>query len=138
MTQILENGALEDNDRLTWNNSSEIDLNVHAHPTNDNNIYSNHQESYIRGAAHAFATKLAKFESEVWESLAFPVMADREHEIVDAELETFNWVFKEPRSEERPWSNFLEWLQTGGGLYWMSGKAGSGRSTLMKHLSTID
>ncbi|KAF8851240.1 hypothetical protein BDZ45DRAFT_767290 [Acephala macrosclerotiorum] len=92
------------------------------------------KESIIQGTAHVFATKLAEMESEIWESLSFPIMTDREDEIADVELETFDWIFKSPRSENRPWDNFLEWLETGDWLYWISGKAGSGKSTLMKHL----
>lgn len=91
-------------------------------------------ESIIRGTAHGLAAKLAEIEAQVWQSLTFPIMTDREDEIAIAELATFDWIFKKPRSEDRPWSNFLEWLQRGDGLYWINGKPGSGKSTLMKHL----
>lgn len=30
--------------------------------------------------------------------------------------------------------SIAEWLESGSGVYWISGKAGSGKSTLMKHL----
>jgi hypothetical protein len=33
------------------------------------------------------------------------------------------------------WDNLAEWLKSGSGLYWLAGKVGSGKSTLMKHLS---
>lgn len=32
------------------------------------------------------------------------------------------------------WSNFPNWLQGNGGMYWITGKPGSGKSTLMKYL----
>ena len=37
----------------------------------------------------------------------------------------------------RPWDNFEEWLRSDGdNPYWLSGKPGSGKSTLMKYIST--
>lgn len=40
------------------------------------------------------------------------------------------------RQEEnrRPWSNFVQWLRGEETLYWITGKPGSGKSTLMKYL----
>jgi hypothetical protein len=96
------------------------------------------EESMIQDSAHGLATKLAEIESEVWNSLTFPIMTDREDEIADAELKTFDWIFELPRSKDRPWDNFLKWLETGDSLYWINGKAGSGKSTLMKHLFNHD
>jgi chromatin segregation and condensation protein Rec8/ScpA/Scc1 (kleisin family) len=91
-------------------------------------------ESFIDEYAQNYATKLAQIEAGAWESLSFPVMTDREDDIAEAELATFDWIFEKPRSEERPWSSFQEWLFSGDSLYWINGKAGSGKSTLMKHL----
>ncbi|KAK0613395.1 hypothetical protein B0T14DRAFT_569453 [Immersiella caudata] len=73
---------------------------------------------------------------DVLESLAFPVMRDWENDIVSAEAATFDWIFHDPRASDRPWNNFCEWLADGAsdGPYWIGGKAGSGKSTLMKHL----
>ena len=34
----------------------------------------------------------------------------------------------------RPWHNFINWLEEGSATYWISGKAGSGKSTLMKFI----
>jgi hypothetical protein len=84
------------------------------------------------------ATKLAKVEEERWKSLSFQVMDDREDHIADAELETFEWILQPPQDEQRPWSSFIEWLETGNSIYWISGKAGSGKSTLMKYLKSHD
>jgi hypothetical protein len=90
--------------------------------------------SFIDEYAQGYATKLAQIEAQAWESLSFPVMTDREDDIGEAELATFDWIFEKPRSGERPWSSFQEWLYSDDGLYWINGKAGSGKSTLMKHL----
>ncbi|KAK5049488.1 hypothetical protein LTR84_004417 [Exophiala bonariae] len=49
-----------------------------------------------------------------------------------AHAETFKWIF------ENSHSNFRDWLQSGDGVYWISGKAGSGKSTLTKWLLNPD
>lgn len=66
------------------------------------------------------------------QSLSFDTMKHRSETIAEAHQETFEWIFSD--SEFRPWSNFREWLQSDNGLYWLSGKAGSGKSTLMKYI----
>ncbi|CAM1503328.1 Fc.00g081040.m01.CDS01 [Cosmosporella sp. VM-42] len=39
---------------------------------------------------------------------------------------------------DQTWDDFVEWLQSDGELYWISGKPGSGKSTLMQFLTTHD
>ncbi|XXH00842.1 histone H4-like TAF Taf6, SAGA complex subunit [Hypoxylon texense] len=36
--------------------------------------------------------------------------------------------------EDTPWDNFNDWLKSDSKIYWISGKPGSGKSTLMKYL----
>lgn len=36
------------------------------------------------------------------------------------------------------WDNFAVWLKTGQGIYWINGKAGSGKSTLMNYICQHD
>jgi hypothetical protein len=62
-------------------------------------------------------------------SLLFPSYQTRYESIQQAHRETFDWVFNNPTN------NLGEWLKTGGGIYWVQGKAGSGKSTLMRYLS---
>ena len=58
-------------------------------------------------------------------------MRAREEGIDEAHKHTFEWIFDEPGNEVRPWHHFVDWLQEGPGTYWISGKAGSGKSTVM-------
>ena len=58
-------------------------------------------------------------------------MRSREEGIDEAHKHTFEWIFDPPGNEVRPWHHFVEWLEEGHGTYWISGKAGSGKSTLM-------
>jgi hypothetical protein len=44
------------------------------------------------------------------------------------------WIYQGSTQETRSWSNFAEWLRRDDGIFWIAGKAGSGKSTLMKYL----
>jgi hypothetical protein len=62
-------------------------------------------------------------------------MHDRVEAIKDAHAKTFSWIFEEPDGEVKQWNSFSWWLRSGDGIYWISGKAGSGKSTLMRYIS---
>ncbi|CAD6570296.1 MAG: hypothetical protein ASARMPRED_003641 [Alectoria sarmentosa] len=70
------------------------------------------------------------------DSLGFAAMQNRQEEVAQAYHTTFEWMFEEPIKETKPlpWTNFVEWLRNGDGIYWVNGKAGSGKSTLMKYI----
>lgn len=91
-------------------------------------------ELFTHNFAGAWAIALSEIEEGEWTSLRFPVMDDREEDIAIAELKTFEWILKEPQDKQRTWDSFIRWLEYGDTLYWVNGKAGSGKSTLMKYL----
>jgi len=66
--------------------------------------------------------------------LQYPGMPDRHERITEAHEKTFDWIYQDPRLSGGSWSNFAKWLDSGVGPYWITGKAGSGKSTLMKYL----
>ncbi|KAH9434703.1 hypothetical protein MCOR02_003668 [Pyricularia oryzae] len=80
-------------------------------------------------------------------SLKFPGMNERRNLIVESHSDTFRWIFdesgldvsparKESKHEHsRTWSSFVDWLQSSKKLYWINGKPGSGKSTLMKFIA---
>jgi hypothetical protein len=72
-------------------------------------------------------------ESSLLASLRFPTMNNRFEEIEPAHKETFEWIFRSPAQQSK-WSNFPQWLSEGGGIYWINGKAASGKSTLMRFI----
>ena len=39
-------------------------------------------------------------------------------------------------TSSHPWSNFISWLECGERVYWLNGKPGAGKSTLMKYIAT--
>jgi hypothetical protein len=51
-------------------------------------------------------------------------------------MTTYEWIFTNPdaETETRPYDSFRAWLQGGRGIYWIAGKPGSGKSTLMKFI----
>jgi hypothetical protein len=66
--------------------------------------------------------------------LKFATMGDRYYSVADSHKKTFEWIFRNPKTWNKPWSDFSHWLSQGQDIYWISGKAGSGKSTLMRYL----
>jgi ABC-type glutathione transport system ATPase component len=73
-------------------------------------------------------------DMKIMQSLRYPAMTNRYESIVEAYPETFEWAFGAPTIEQRQWSDLSRWLKAEDGVYWINGKAGSGKSTLMKHI----
>ena len=86
--------------------------------------------------------------------LQFKEMEDRHERIVEACEKTFQWIFEDAGSQslEESWENywegvpdespkdaqwisFTQWLASNSSLYWITGKAGSGKSTLIKYIA---
>lgn len=72
--------------------------------------------------------ELYRRQLKIVESLYFPELKRRQSDITDANRKTEKWVFDKHRT------TFLDWLESGNGIYWISGLAGSGKSTLMKFI----
>ncbi|KAK8048150.1 hypothetical protein PG994_009880 [Apiospora phragmitis] len=73
-------------------------------------------------------------ENEILGSLSFSSMVTRRESIEAAHPQTLRWAHEEPGSTKRPGHNLVAWLRHGHGIYWVNGKLGSGKSTLMKYL----
>lgn len=76
-------------------------------------------------------------------SVFFPEWRERKEHVSSAEKDTFQWIFEAQEDEEaRPsasrrrarWSHLAEWFRSGRDLYWIHGKAGSGKSTLCSYI----
>jgi hypothetical protein len=61
-------------------------------------------------------------------------MHDRHEQIAEAHIETFKWVLEDSLVTTLQSSSLVNWLKSDKGVYWVSGKAGSGKSTLMRHI----
>ncbi|KAL3457652.1 hypothetical protein BJX64DRAFT_244776 [Aspergillus heterothallicus] len=80
---------------------------------------------------------------KVLKTLRFDEMTDRDDRIKSAYPDTFQWMFATqnlPTSRENetyPEINFTEWLKSRQqSIFWITGKPASGKSTLMKYVST--
>ncbi|KAF5675413.1 heterokaryon incompatibility protein het-E-1 [Fusarium circinatum] len=63
----------------------------------------------------------------------YDTIQERELTIKEAHKGTFRWIFNDNNPGISP-IGFKEWLASDGSLYWITGKPGSGKSTLMKYL----
>ena len=72
------------------------------------------------------------------EMLKFRQMFSRQDDVAVAHPDTFRWILSdEAQSRSKgAFSPLLPWLKRGEGSYWVNGKAGSGKSTLMKFLGS--
>lgn len=88
--------------------------------------------------ASADLRKEARFCDLILSRLEYTEMPNRYETIHDAHKQTFEWVFRDAAGATRPWDNFTRWLEDPepekGNIYWITGKPGSGKSTLMKFI----
>ena len=68
-------------------------------------------------------------------SLDFETRQSRQSDISDAEDRTFEWIFHDHHGPFNQHVGFRKWLQFGNDIYWISGKAGSGKSVLMNYVA---
>ena len=68
-------------------------------------------------------------------SLDFETRQSRQSDISDAENQTFEWIFHNHHGPSNQRIGFRNWLQFGNDIYWISGKAGSGKSVLMNYIA---
>lgn len=73
--------------------------------------------------------------SRILSCLSFRQMRERVESITEAHSQTFRWIFDGSKTDIK-WDNFPQWLENGEGCYWVNGKAGSGKSTLMNFIRT--
>jgi len=78
--------------------------------------------------------EVLRLAGPVLRSLHFDGLSARHDQIAAAHSETFSWVFEENGRDGSLNSGLSRWLRRSGGLFWIRGKAGSGKSTLMKFI----
>lgn len=95
--------------------------------TQDNSLVIGDENSEKASILHDF----------ILDNLGFASMQDREDEVSEAHARTFEWIFDRPvKSDLANRHTFSRWLrgETSDRIYWISGKPGSGKSTLMRFL----
>lgn len=82
---------------------------------------------------------VVSIQTNILDGLYFPAIKARQSEIKEAYPATFDWILQDEAAKTKSRSPvyFAEWLKSQrqeDGLYWIGGKPGSGKSTLMKYL----
>lgn len=68
------------------------------------------------------------------ESLHHRKFRSRHDSISPAHAETFGWILDDTEGGEEKSNRFVEWLRSRNETFWVRGKPGAGKSTLMKFL----
>ncbi|KAH7245402.1 prion-inhibition and propagation-domain-containing protein, partial [Fusarium tricinctum] len=74
-------------------------------------------------------------QNRILQRLWFRWIDDRRKSVMDAHFKTLRWALNPPEGAMK-WDDLCVWLQQGSGIFWLAGKPGSGKSTLMKYLYT--
>ncbi len=76
-------------------------------------------------------------QQQILASLRFPQMQERAQQIEAAHEQTYEWILKPQDKIFQRWDDVVTWLSSNTEtrkIYWISGKPGSGKSTLMRFL----
>lgn len=73
-------------------------------------------------------------EEAILRSFTYPSMLVRPEAVATAHANTFRWLYQGSDDAQRPWDDFTEWLRLRNDIYWITGKAASGKSTLVKYI----
>lgn len=79
--------------------------------------------------------KDVNFQQLFLSTLHFSGRQSRHEQIHQAHSKTLEWALTEGTDAMASKSRFTDWLSGDDGLFWVSGKAGSGKSTFMKHVA---
>ncbi|KAK9850725.1 hypothetical protein MYU51_011815 [Penicillium brevicompactum] len=108
--------------------------------------YGTHDSTSRQISHRAFNDIRGSFEDEkrdkearqrILESLRFPQMQERAQQIQPAEEKTYEWILHRHVTQRHRYEGLVTWLSSiteTRRIYWISGKPGSGKSTLMRFL----
>lgn len=105
------------------------------------NVWTTHQAANSESFSGEISRSAARqtqdqLQLQLIHELRFQDLSDREYRVSTAHENTFHWIFAGPnRRHIRKWCLFAPWLRSPERVYWITGRPGSGKSTLMKFLS---
>ncbi|KAF7555992.1 hypothetical protein G7Z17_g1710 [Cylindrodendrum hubeiense] len=101
----------------------------------DHSAFLTHRAKVKRNddPSHSYATA-------IMDSLRFQGVTHREDAIPEAYEKTFEWIYTSPPQQssagKEPWVGVVPWLEGSvNDVYWITGKPGAGKSTIMKFLT---
>lgn len=100
-------------------------------------VFPSHQRLRVARQEPLSSVKVELVQDFILEGLRFTAMTDREEEVSAAHRKTFDWIFQEhDLTGSKNCSRFPVWLakDTSDSVFWVNGKAGSGKSTLMRYI----
>ena len=100
--------------------------------------YSNLVANTPSPGPHRKHLSAAETRQNLIDMLKFRQMFSRQNDVVVAHPDTFHWILTDGAQSRNKgaFSPLLPWLKRAEGAYWVNGKAGSGKSTLMKFLGS--
>jgi hypothetical protein len=82
-----------------------------------------------------YKKKKADLERSILKAFEYEQMEYRQEIIPEAHAQTFRWIIDGSVDDsDIIWDDYMQWLRGPDCVYWMKGKAASGKSTLMKFL----
>jgi hypothetical protein len=81
--------------------------------------------------------QVADAQQRILDSLRFPQIQERRHQIHEAYKETCQWILQPAPNQIQQWDSLVAWLSSSTEsrrIYWIYGKPGSGKSTMMQFL----
>lgn len=128
MKSITEANHIEVSRRVNQLHQELVETLNEMQNTSEQNI-STLFEKIARNSARTVEHCMLRTRTEsILRSLLFETISDRESNVPSAHQNTFQWALSNERT------TLPDWLSSGSGIYWIAGKAGSGKSTLMKFL----
>ncbi|KAH0563421.1 hypothetical protein GP486_002011 [Trichoglossum hirsutum] len=116
---------------------------INANHMNIVKFASKEDEGYKRILGHINDIRNVQqleIQQNILKALEFPTIHDREDGIDEAYAQTCSWILGHQSTTEaspKP-SQFSSWLKNNETFFWISGKAGCGKSTLMKYVYQND
>jgi AAA ATPase domain len=131
------------NSRFDANRTKDIvdlgsDIDIAFRKINTEELDEDEKLSYWAGMPESVQTAMEyTAEQVILGDMQFWTMNRREDSISKEHEHTFEWIFSQKPSNNsvQPHVNFADWLIRQEPLYWISGKPGSGKSTLMKYIA---
>ena len=76
-----------------------------------------------------------EIEQTLISAISYSGMETRQQTVAKSYANTFDWALQTHTTKLQKWDSFTNWLESNDQIYWITGKPGSGKSTLVKYLS---